>query len=151
MEALKQFDGVAGAAAPIVRESVIYNGFYTLTFPDGSHRTFRISTRPAKGKFAPGKRVISILIGPDNTSDYEMVGFVEERGITIWRSKLNGAGGGKLQEYAAILWDLAVNGEVIEGYELAVSRRCLKCNRPLTDPESIERGIGPVCAEVVDG
>ena len=28
-------------------------------------------------------------------------------------------------------------------------RRCLRCHRRLTDPESVERGVGPVCWEWV--
>ena len=31
-----------------------------------------------------------------------------------------------------------------------LSGRCCSCGRDLTDPESIERGIGPVCAEKFD-
>ena len=27
-----------------------------------------------------------------------------------------------------------------------MSTRCTRCNRPLTDPESVARGMGPVCA-----
>lgn len=28
--------------------------------------------------------------------------------------------------------------------------RCRRCNKPLTDPDSIKAGIGPVCARVED-
>ncbi|HLO27571.1 MAG TPA: DUF6011 domain-containing protein, partial [Anaerolineales bacterium] len=29
--------------------------------------------------------------------------------------------------------------------------RCIKCGRPLSDPESIARGMGPECAGVTGG
>lgn len=32
------------------------------------------------------------------------------------------------------------------GYRLLLEGRCVICNRPLTDPESIRAGIGPTCA-----
>lgn len=154
MEALKIFDDAAPVSRetpePIRREARIYNGFYTLTFPDGSHRTFRVHTKKADAKFAPGKRIISILIGPQNTTDYEGFGFVSETGVTVWKSKRGPKDiPSKLESYAGIIWDLAT-GEAIDGYSLHVSRRCLRCNRELTDPESIERGIGPVCSEFAE-
>ena len=27
--------------------------------------------------------------------------------------------------------------------------KCCKCGRPLTDPESIKLGVGPICAKLV--
>lgn len=116
------------------------NGFYTMTFPDGSHRTFRIRTEPG-GKLK-GKRTIALLIGPDNTDEYESFAFIEESGPAIWKRFVKH----KQAEHAALLWDLA-KGELIEGYELRISKRCLACNRPLTTPESIDLGYGPLCRE----
>ena len=48
--------------------------------------------------------------------------------------------------YADLLVSLA-KGEEIDGHELLVSRHCLRCNRVLTTPESIESGVGPECAK----
>ena len=119
---------------------VLANGFHTLALPDGSHRTFRVHTQNAKAKFAPGRRIISILIGPENTSDYEKFGWVDESGIKVWKRWQ----GKKQEEYATVIWKIA-GGEVIEGYDLHTSQRCLVCNRELTTVESISRGIGPEC------
>lgn len=120
----------------------IPNGFYTLTLPDGGHRTFRVHTRHPNAKFAPGQRVIGLLIGPDNTSDYEGVAFLAAGGIQIWKRHR----GGKTEVWLGVLWELMRGGHV-DGCELLVSKRCLVCNRTLTDDESIARGIGPTCWE----
>lgn len=122
---------------------IIANGFHTLKFPDGSHRTFRIHRQRNKAKFKPGKRLIGILIGPDNSEDYEEFGEVTEKGINVWKSRQHNK---KLMEYAALIWSIA-NGEKIEDYELMTDSRCLVCNRHLTDPLSLSRGIGPLCWE----
>jgi hypothetical protein len=116
------------------------NGTYTLTFPCGTHRTFRVRL-DRKGIHA-GKRTIALLIGPDNTADYDPVGIVGEHGFELWRRHRTG----KIAEQAKLLWDLA-RGESIEGYELLVSKVCRVCNRPLTDAESIRVEIGPICRE----
>ena len=69
--------------------SWILNGTFTMTNREsGEHRTFQIRTQPDDAKFAPGKRVIALLRGPDNESDYQPFGFVSEDGtIYVWRSK----------------------------------------------------------------
>lgn len=116
------------------------NGYYTLAFPCGTHRTLRVYTR-GKGMFA-GRRLVALLIGPDNTTDYEDFGTVEPTGIKVWKRFANA----KQAEYAQLLWDMA-GGEKIEDHDLIVSRRCLVCNRPLTTPDAVKFGIGEVCRE----
>lgn len=147
---LSQFDDAfAGpTAATIPATSVIPNGIYTLRFPCGSHRTFRVFTMREDARFAPGKRVIAMLIGPENAgfSDYEKFGWVDDAGIHVWKRFQNQ----KQAEYARLLWMLATGCEG-DGYELLISKRCLRCNRTLTTPESIEMGIGPECREKLRG
>lgn len=148
---LTEFDALASPGPVVTRirpESVIPNGYFTVTFPDGGHRTFRISTQPEKSKFAPGKRIVGMLIGPDNTDDYERFAFCDDDGIHVWKSKQRGT---KYVRYAQFIWLLATgqdvvgdDGEVL-AFELQVSKRCLRCNRTLTTPESIERGLGEEC------
>jgi hypothetical protein len=120
------------------------NGTYTLVFPSGEHRTFRVRTE-RKNAFR-GRRTIGLLIGPDNTDEYESFAFVNDDGIGVWQRFRSGPfSPSKQQQYAAILWDLT-HGEELDGYELRVAKRCMRCNRLLTTPESIEIGFGPECA-----
>ena len=116
------------------------NGFYTVTFPDGSHKTFRV--RLEQHGVHRWSRTLAVLIGPDNSTDYECHGLVTDTGFRLWKR----FAGGKPAEHAAILWMLA-RGELLDGYDLQLSKRCLRCNRPLTTPESLERGIGPECEQ----
>lgn len=85
---------------------------------------------------------MSLLIGPVNTNDYEW--FAElipaEPVVWVWKNWKNT----RTADYAKLLADLA-RGEKIEGHELLVSAHCLRCNRVLSTPESIARGIGPEC------
>ena len=133
-------------ADPIPTASVIPNGLFTITFPCGSHRTFRIFTKRPDAKFAPGKRIVAMLIGPETSSDWEGFGFVDDAGIHVWK-RFKSA---RQAEYARLIWMLATGCEA-DGHELLISKRCLKCNRELTTPESLERGIGPQCWEELNG
>ena len=132
----------------------IFNGRYTIqNRTTGEHRTFVIRTQPKDAKFAPGTRVAALLTGPDNDSDasYQGFGFVNEDGIRVWTAKRGTPDGKKSawEHYAAMLWSLAVDAghsPYAEKYSFLMEGRCIKCNRVLTEPESIRSGIGPVCA-----
>lgn len=105
----------------------------------GDHRTFAIKTQAEDARFAPGKRVAYLLSGP---SDYSGFGFVNADGtISVWKSK---RGSGHFETYARML----AHPERYEGKgaEYMFAGTCRKCNRQLTNPDSIESGIGPVCA-----
>jgi hypothetical protein len=127
----------AFAVADLIRPD-LHNGYYTLTFPCGSHRTLRLYTQQ-RGRLA-GKRILGLLIGPDNTADYEDFAFLGPAGFQIWKRFAND----RRAEYAAMLWKM-LGGEIIDGHDCSESRRCLACNRKLTTPESLEEGIGPTC------
>lgn len=128
----------------------IPNGRFTLrNKTTGDHRTFQIRTQKKDAKFAPGKRIIGLLMGRDNTADYQSFGFVDNKGITVWTKFRGMMKTSAYEMFARMLWQAATKGSLatVKGdYELMVEKRCLRCNRVLTNPESIESGIGPECA-----
>jgi hypothetical protein len=102
-----------------------------------SIKTARRNTRWA------GRRVVSLLQGPQN---YQPFGFMNDDGrIFVFTSKR--AAGGSFYEKLA---NMLMHPEQFERkgvtYQFAV--RCRRCNRALTDPESIQLGIGPSCRGV---
>lgn len=117
-----------------------YNGFVTVHNPEtGNHRTFRIST--CKSGNLEGKRVVGLLTGPDNTSDYTGFGFVNDDGsITVWKKHR-----GSIYDRHADILSRSEYYETVKRLEYQFSVKCRVCNRDLTDPESIELGIGPIC------
>lgn len=114
-----------------------YNGTWTVTsLRTNEHRTFKIKNP----KWAKGKRVISLMTGPDNVNSYTQFGFVNEAGITVWK-KYEGT---LYEAYARMmnnLKQLEADGKVL----VQASVRCRKCSRKLTEPKSIALGIGPIC------
>ena len=118
-----------------------HNGCVTMTNPEtGQHRTVKIRTQKDDAKFAPGERIISILSGPCNETDFRGFGFVKKDGrVAVW-SRHRGTA---LEKIARMIED--PSRFHARGIEFQVEGRCIKCNRKLTDPESIRLGIGPVC------
>jgi len=127
--------------------SKISNGTFTVqNRVTGEHRTFRIRTQKEDASFAPGKRTVALMTGSDNESSYTGFAFVTEDGLAVWSSKRSTGG---YVAYAALLWSLAVDGafsQYAEKYSLTASKKCIRCNRKLTTPESLASGIGPECA-----
>ena len=114
-----------------------HNGCITLENPKtGKHRTFKIST-VKKGKLA-GKRIVSMLIGPDNEEDYLGIGFVNESSIYVWRDYQ----GTDFEKTVKCLLEVEKRG-LIQHFETC----CRRCGRKLTTPESITSGIGPECSK----
>lgn len=107
----------------------------------GNHRTFKVRTQAQDANFAPGKRIIALLTGPDNTSDYQPFGFVEDNRVRLWKSKQTDT----FRKYADMLERPSAYeslGFITYQYEA----RCKRCGRLLTRPESITLGLGPECA-----
>lgn len=121
---------------------------------DGDHRTFMIRTVMPGEKFGkPGRRLVSLLTGPDrdNPRNWYSFGFVQPGGvITMFDNcigktyKDNGQRKLSPYEYYARMLMNPPKWEA-DGYAYLLMTFCHHCNRPLTHPESIKSGLGPVC------
>jgi hypothetical protein len=106
----------------------------------GARFTYRV--RKGEDKLSP--HFVSVLTGPENTSNYTFLGTIFADGAYRHGKK------SPIPLYApsaaAFAWSWAhLESEELQVYHLG---RCGRCGRPLTTPESIERGLGPVCAGV---
>jgi hypothetical protein len=123
---------------------VVPNGTYTVVDND-SRTTIRVKDCKF-GDFPPGTQVAEFLSGPDNEADYTGFAFVQGSVVKIWtRYK----GSEKLKRAMDILMRPGKYKEAGEQYAIK-SNRCWRCNRKLTVPTSVHRGLGPECAGVVN-
>jgi hypothetical protein len=125
---------------PVTR--VVRDGYYTIVHEDGSHITVRVRTarNPGKYNMPEGTQFISYLYGPDNTSDYTSFGMImgeQYRPRAEYRET----------ESLKVAAETLIHGDRDKfGKTFAMeSGNCYICNKLLTDPVSIERGIGPKC------
>ncbi len=154
----KPYNPYLNGLQPTPKEEVapkIKNGIYTIESPTNGHRTFRIKTQAETAKFAPGTRIVSLLTGPDNNNHYQGFAFVrqDENGFNLWK-KYRGIHDERTEYewYASMLLDMLTNPEskcYKTGYKLLREERCIRCNRRLTTPTSIRKGIGPECEKIV--
>jgi len=132
-----------------------HDAVVTLVSPKtGDHRTFRVSSIH-DGPLA-GKKVLSLLEGPDNTNDYRGFAFVSQgepeskypAGIVFVWKRFKGQGEKSLWERYADMLSRPKHWEQ-RGVQYLISLRCRRCGHSLTRPDSIADGLGPVCRSKV--
>lgn len=123
-------------------DPVIGKGYFTVTDDEG-HRTFRVSPDQ---KWCDGKTTISVLAGPSNEFSYKGCGFVTDTGVQLWAKYRSDSRMASLIErlVADAAGALQLTLEMAKQHVLT-SENCFVCGRLLTDPTSIEMGIGPIC------
>ena len=119
---------------------------FTVSNDKGEHYTFRI-TKKERNDDKGHIWFAALLTGPDNTSCYTYMGTVNHiSGIPHTTQKSQFSKNSK--PFLVLRWALGIvwgRNKLPEGYGLHHMGKCARCARPLTTPESIERGIGPEC------
>lgn len=125
----------------------------------GEFRTFRLETQPPGATFAPGRRVLYLLNGPENKADYKGFAFVDGERVHVWKGrKAEAFEPSQFEKLARFLEKflrvIASAGPVSTeektecgGYRLLYASPCSRCGELMTVPDSIRRGIGPVCVK----
>ncbi len=107
----------------------------------GARFTYRVTEK----EDAKGVHFVALLTGPENTGDYAFLGTVfEGKRFRHGKRSRVGADAPGARAFAWTFERLAA-GRVPETVEIWHSGRCGKCGRLLTDPTSIELGLGPKC------
>lgn len=139
----------APKAAPVAPNlpvaEVVPDGYYTVVFEgDEGHVTLRVRHWNKAGK-PEWVQIVSLLTGPENTADYTGIAFLEGKQVTFWKSF-------KGVRVARAVRSLVEGEDAWKAAGVAYalrSRKCFICNRELTDPLSVELGVGPICREQV--
>ena len=110
----------------------------------------RYTYKVAKAKDSATRFFVSQLIGQSNETDYAYIGFVDTAG-TVSRMLAGKQGDAERGAFKGLRWllDKIENSNPLampEDVEFWHEGRCARCARVLTDPASIERGLGPECA-----
>ena len=88
------------------------------------------------------KWFVGVLTGPDNTSNYSYIGFLNEGKQFVYGRKSRITEGAP--SVLAFKWFMSNLGN-LKGVECFHSGRCARCGRVLTVVESVTSGLGPEC------
>ena len=89
---------------------------------------------------------VSILTGPENTSDYAYLGIIRDG--RYWHGKKSQISA-EAQSNQAFAWVWEHLERLPACIEVWHEGRCGRCNRTLTVPESIASGYGPECRQLL--
>ena len=129
---------------PVAIAAFIFGGNATFTLVSlKSHTryTFRLRNKKDGNVY-----FASTLTGPNNDDDYEYLGYINaDNGPSLLAGK---KGNAQDVRFKALDWFLRhiMRNEFPQDAEFWHEGRCGRCNRRLTDPVSIARGLGPECA-----
>ncbi len=125
-------------------KAYVLGGHGTLTIESpatGTRFTYR-THRP--GPDAP--IFVSVLTGPNNESDYRYLGAIfQDRDFVITKASKIGRDAPSAKAWSWF-WQRLTVGVLPDALNVYHHGKCGRCGRKLTVPESIETGIGPVCA-----
>ena len=121
-------------------------------FTVGSKKKDWSFTYKFKEKRNKDYRLIYVLYGPDNTSAYRYIGYLNLKTMelnisTRWRMATDTDCIKLLTAFLAVVWSKEPKWP--EGCIFLKSKHCAKCGKLLTTIESIERGFGPECYEAI--
>lgn len=111
----------------------------------GTRFTYKIVKKRSKSAAAPW--FVSVLTGPDNSNDYTYIGYVNLKG----EFQAGRKGRADCPSFKAFAWayHMLNKGTIPDQLEVRHEGHCGRCNRVLTVPESIDRGLGPHCAGMI--
>jgi len=88
---------------------------------------------------------VKVLIGPNNTSDYQYIGAIFDKEFRLTRKSRVTRSAQSYQVFSWLNLMLNENKDLPDDIRIYHEGRCGICGRTLTVPESIECGFGPVC------
>jgi hypothetical protein len=117
------------------------NAIFTLeSEKTGNRYTYKVNKCEDKKDFY----FVGLLVGPDNEYDYKYIGVIDKNNFrTTKASKLTN----NSTPVIAFNFFLKKMNKLNAIPELKIYHmgKCAKCGRPLTTPESIKNGLGPIC------
>lgn len=144
-------------AEDALRYSLAGKATITLTsLKSGAHFTYKIKRakdRTTGEPQLPALWFVSLLNGPDNYSNYQYLGVVrpdrEAYAFQLTRKSHATEDAPSVKAFRFFFEHAALRNAIPEALEVRHEGACGRCGRKLTVPASIDRGIGPECAEIM--
>ena len=117
----------------------------------GARFTYKIEKGKPKKDQRAAPWFVSVLTGPSNTEDYTLLGMIFEEMTEALRFPRHQRISENAPSARAFRWAWSQlqnpSDQIHPSLEVWHEGRCGRCRRPLTTPESLITGIGPICAE----
>lgn len=128
---------------PLTAFEFIVSGNSTVTLKSTkTEKHFTYKVKRAKDK---NIRFVSVLFGNNNDSDYKYIGCIFENGLFKHTKRSNCSNNTTSFQSFRWAWEHIRRMNIPKFLEIWHEGKCGRCGRKLTDPKSIEIGLGPIC------
>lgn len=129
-----------------------FGGNATITLESlksGKHFTFKV--RQAKKDDSKSPFFVSVLSGPDNHANYSYVGVItsDKKEFKLTQKSKVSSDALSYKAFNFFFVQL-ISGKIHNDLKIYHSGKCGRCGKKLTDPRSIENGLGPECSKRVN-
>lgn len=117
----------------------------------GEHRTYKIRKPAATPMYPNPAWFVMVMTGTDNEAHYSYVGILDPNtgGIRL-TSKSKFQEGSNVVKAARWVMGRCINQiQIPDCIEIRHSGKCGRCGHLLTNPESLDTGIGPECSRIM--
>jgi hypothetical protein len=121
--------------------------FTLLSSKTGQRFTFLVRK---KEESEVGPWFVSVLTGPNNSEDFEFLGTIFSPDAFRHGKKSRVSTDAPSAKAFAWFWGQLAKSVLPSVCSFYHEGRCGRCGRKLTTPESVQRGLGPVCASMYD-
>jgi hypothetical protein len=136
---------ITAGNATITLRSKISGKRYTYKIKAMENKDGTVAALPDRGYF------VNLLTGPDNNGDFTYIGILTPQlNLRLTPKSRMHTESSPVQAFRFLLTCLSKGG-MPGSFEVWHAGKCGRCGRKLTVPESVARGIGPDCAEMMGG
>ncbi len=115
----------------------------------GAHFTYRVRQALDRETEKPTDRYfVSVLNGPDNEHSFAYVGLLDGGSFRQTAKSRFAADTPSVRGFV-YFWNAIAADRMPNTMNVRHEGKCGRCNRKLTTPESLDRGIGPECAAIM--
>lgn len=112
----------------------------------------RINNKSIKYKIGANDNYTAWFVSISESNSYTYAGyFKKDKGKLVYFKGNKGACEKDHPAIKALYWVLANSDKLGEKIDIIHHEKCSVCGRPLTDEESVIRGIGPTCFKKIGG
>jgi hypothetical protein len=116
----------------------------------GAHYTFKVrESKAVENSTKAPVHFVSLLTGPDNENDFKYLGLILPNRYVLTITKASKLSTGSAPVMAFNYFWSRPDGAIPPQLVVRHEGRCGRCNRALTVPESIDRGLGLDCAQIL--
>ena len=119
----------------------------------GQHRTYKIRKPTPTPQYPKPAWFVKVMTGTDNENHYSYIGMLDANNGTIKLTRASKFSEDSDTVKAArwVMGRVINQSQIPDQIDIRHSGKCGRCGKTLTNPESLDSGLGPECIKILGG